>query len=307
MAYLNVDPTGPMTSDTAVPESTPPIKQCRSQLKAAAFGVLGEVQPREQWQPDEDSSLCTYPLCSTIFGPPSYFSFGPRRHHCRLCGQIFCGTHSSQRAHLIARDVQGQPRLSKQRVCDLCIGKTEEDNALVRRISNDSSSSAPSDDIVTPLSEHPLSRTTSLHLSRSHEIIDECAERGLAPVQGWMDRDGVLSLYPLAVHPSHSNAVIPPSAGPLFQPSLSARRTARVKEYERLSLRQRRLGHDNAVWLPAKWGYRREDFDPELDSDDESMTPGGLVVDGPIRYRAPGVKRVASVRTPSEERPMSTF
>lgn len=97
-----------------------------------------------------------------------------------------------------------------------------------------------------------------------------------------MDRDGVLSLYPLAAQPSRWHVKVSPSAAPLFQLSLSARRCARAKENEHLTLRQGRMGQDNTVWLPAKWGYRREDFASGYDSDDEEVTPGGQVVDGPI-------------------------
>ncbi|RSH81510.1 hypothetical protein EHS25_006867 [Saitozyma podzolica] len=309
ISYLNMDPVCSKSCDYALPVCATHSSGASMQLAAAALGAIGTALPREKWQPDEESALCTYPLCSTIFGPPTYFSLGPRRHHCRMCGLLFCDSHSSHRASVLVSDANGRHHVSRERVCDMCVGKVHEDTTLSRRNSNASDISVPSEHLVTPLSEHPLSRTSSIQPCRSRELLEECAQASLAPVQGWMDRDGVLSLYPLAAQPSRSHVTVPPSAAPLFQPSLSARRFARVKEQQRHTLRQRRLGRDNDAWLPAKWGYRREDFDPEYESDDEEMTPGGLVVDGPIRYRAPGIKRVASgIRTPSEERPsMSTF
>lgn len=62
----------------------------------------------------------------------------------------------------------------------------------------------------------------------------------LAPVEEWMDREGVLSLYPLAVHASHQRQVVTgprPAAGPLFGPTLAMRRKAKEKEWERLIVR----------------------------------------------------------------------
>jgi hypothetical protein len=71
--------------------------------------------------------------------------------------------------------------------------------------------------------------------------MDELQPR-LAPIEEWMDRSGILSLYPLAVMPSHSkrpaSRTTQPAVGPLFAPTLSERRNAREKQLQRQSRRR---------------------------------------------------------------------
>lgn len=316
-AYLNAEPTRHASCDVVEREfSACPDKlhnHC-SELQAATRceAALCKVKPRAEWQRDEETALCNFPFCSTIFPAPSYFSLGPRRHHCRMCGLIFCSTHSTRRARMITSDAAGNPCIELQRVCDSCMGAEAEPSPISatssRRNSNASDSSAPSDLIVTP-DENPLSRCSSI-LNGPARVrdLDSTDVQALAPAQPWMGKDAVLSLYPLAVHPSYTHLKAPPSAGPLFAPSLSARRDAQMKEHARQSLRQRRTGETTDFWLPGKWGFRREDFDPEGLSDEEDTPVTGVVVDGPFRYRAAGVRRAGSsrpgtpARTPSEER-----
>eukprot|EP01119_Soliformovum_irregulare_P004850 TRINITY_DN1599_c0_g2_i1.p1 TRINITY_DN1599_c0_g2~~TRINITY_DN1599_c0_g2_i1.p1 ORF type:complete len:744 (+),score=186.77 TRINITY_DN1599_c0_g2_i1:71-2233(+) len=60
------------------------------------------------WQPDKEALSC--PLCFTRFFPVVF-----RRHHCRYCGRVVCGTCSSQNVPL--------PKLGFEkpvRVCDSC-------------------------------------------------------------------------------------------------------------------------------------------------------------------------------------------
>lgn len=59
-----------------------------------------------------------------------------------------------------------------------------------------------------------------------------------------MDKEGVLSLYPLALPPTSRKTAVP-AARPLFSPSQAAIRIAKEKEQQAVSnLRQRRLGGD---------------------------------------------------------------
>ena len=46
---------------------------------------------RDRWQPDHTADDCTD--CK------DKFSFMNRRHHCRMCGQLFCGDCSNRRVH----------------------------------------------------------------------------------------------------------------------------------------------------------------------------------------------------------------
>lgn len=317
-AYRNAEPTSHASCDVVEREfSACPDKlhnHC-SELKAATRcdAALCKVMPREEWQRDEETVLCNIPFCTTIFPAPSYFTLGPRRHHCRMCGLVYCSAHSRQRARMITSDAAGNPCIELQRVCDSCVGGAQLEApplsaASSRRGSSASDSTAPSDTLITP-DENPLSRSSSIQQSaaRLRDLDALCnADHSLAPAQPWMGKDAVLSLYPLAVHPSYTHLKAPPSAGPLFAPSLSARRDAKLKEHARLSLRQRRMGDTNEFWLPGKWNGGRDDLDGEELSDDEDDF-GGAAVDGLLRYRAAIARRTSSkpgtpARTPSEER-----
>lgn len=57
------------------------------------------------WKPDDESRSCD--MCNSIF------SLINRRHHCRQCGGIFCGSCSEQKLPVLG--YQGD-----QRVCDRC-------------------------------------------------------------------------------------------------------------------------------------------------------------------------------------------
>lgn len=248
MAYLNQDPTSSMSNDVAHPKFD--TERCTSaNLVAVRDGSIGHVIPRERWQPDCSSALCSQPFCSTIFSPSaSYFSLGPRRHHCRKCGLLFCSSHSNNKALLYDAD----HNLVKERVCDMCIHKDSDEASLAPRSRRQSvsslecrtDSSLSAEHIVTP-SELSLSRTST----RMSATTPRTPGGSLAPVQGWMDKDGVLSLYPLAL-PSVSRQSAVPAARPLFAPSQAAIRIAKEKEeYVVYTLRQRRLGREReASW-----------------------------------------------------------
>ena len=326
-AYLNVPSTTTGSSDDCASADLPLVHTALgdscANLLAAKEGVLGECLAKDKWQPDCSSALCTFPLCTTNFGPVgthSYFTLRPRRHHCRLCGLVYCSAHTTQKASLYTVE-HGKRVTSSQRVCDTCLPRPCETPTTSRSRrssawSENSLSTLPSDTLVTPQDDDEfmtssivLSHTASISRSSTRANFEASVEPvdELAPIESWMDRSGILSLYPLAVKPSHAaeRSPPPPAAGPLFAPSLSARRAAKEKELERTSLRQRRLGADKSFWIPGTWGYQRKDFDPTyFDEDVEGVVPtsGGLVEDGPIRFR-PTMKRVASpARTPSEER-----
>lgn len=170
-----------------------------------------------------------------MFGSTT-LSLGPRRHHCRRCGLIFCNAHSSRRLPLNAVNSKGALAVQNLRVCDGCYA---EDDAE-RRASDattpsltSSVTSAPDAELVSP---RPL-----FHRSQSQPTISEL-QTPLAPIEDWMDRSGILSLYPLAVQASHSrrSPTTARAAAPLFAPSLKERRYVQEKELERLFLRQKR-------------------------------------------------------------------
>lgn len=69
-----------------------------------------------RWIPDQDRNACKQ--CGKAFGTFT------RKHHCRLCGDIFCDTHSRQRMQVTnpltptGRETGGLQR--NERVCDSC-------------------------------------------------------------------------------------------------------------------------------------------------------------------------------------------
>ncbi|KAK9452898.1 hypothetical protein V1511DRAFT_452213, partial [Dipodascopsis uninucleata] len=77
----------------------------------------GQIPPvsgpprRNHWVADESVEVCSY--CKKPF------TFWDRRHHCRRCGQIFCGGHSS---HLLRLDqnCNFHPSGALSRTCDTC-------------------------------------------------------------------------------------------------------------------------------------------------------------------------------------------
>lgn len=281
--YLNQDPVSSTSSDVARPDRpSHSAVDCCSQLAALKAGIIGTVMSRDQWQPDSSSALCTFPFCTTIFSPTtSYFTLGPRRHHCRKCGKLFCGAHTSRRA--LMHDEQGN--LVKERVCDTCVGRKEDGESLSRRRSNASEvTTEVSDAILTP-NDLVLSRcSTRSAFATPLASPDET----LAPIEGWMDKDGVLSLYPLARPPTLRQSALP-AAGPLFAPSKKAIRDARERE-QGLTLRQRRFG-DN-----IKWAGSPDTEDEDETSETESVR-GALPPRGLLRQRS-----INSSRSPQRDR-----
>jgi hypothetical protein len=66
-----------------------------------------------QPQLDSASSCCDDAACSKVFG------FFERRHHCRKCGNIFCGEHSSHEVPLDQK-ADFHPHAAKFRACNGC-------------------------------------------------------------------------------------------------------------------------------------------------------------------------------------------
>ncbi|CAG8485773.1 13659_t:CDS:2 [Ambispora gerdemannii] len=78
------------------------------------FSGLATGPPsKDHWKPDSAAIKCSMACC------PREFGLFERRHHCRKCGDIFCGTHCS---HYIRLDQNSNFNLagSASRVCDRC-------------------------------------------------------------------------------------------------------------------------------------------------------------------------------------------
>ncbi|ORX34746.1 hypothetical protein BD324DRAFT_634803 [Kockovaella imperatae] len=280
-------------------------------LSTLAEGSVGLAVPRDRWQPDCSSALCSFPCCTALFAPPenrSYFALYRRRHHCRLCGLLFCADHTTQRAPVTVTDANGAQSIVSERVCDVCIPPPRDGGAGLsgqpsRRGSQTSSvtdSNRLSETILTPSEEVPI-LNASLVCSQVSSPVHASPEQ-LAPIQSWMDASGILSLYPLAVNASHSGR---PPSNPSAPPLFTRRDKSPVQ-----TLHQRRQAKHAELWIPEKWGYKREQFDvtyhQDFDGDSDAEEPaGGIVEDGPFRYRAPAKRAVNPARTPTLSRQSS--
>lgn len=223
-----------------------------------------------------------------MFGSTT-LSLGPRRHHCRRCGFIFCNAHSSRRLPLNVVNSKGALAVESVRVCDGCYSEDDTE----RRISDattpsltSSVTSAPDAELVTP--------RPSFNRSQSQPTISEL-QTPLAPIEDWMDRSGILSLYPLATQASHSrrSPTTARAAAPLFAPSLKERRYVQEKELERLFLRQKRNAR-------PFWQHSTPASDAESDAEGEGSVSHSW---------SKAERRSTGTRTPIHERALdwSTF
>lgn len=79
--------------------------QASDLLEAAKIGV---AQVNGQWQADRDAPECS--ACHAHFGVML------RRHHCRVCGQVFCARCSSHKVQVCHQ---------QQRACLACVDRTQ--------------------------------------------------------------------------------------------------------------------------------------------------------------------------------------
>ena len=114
------EPAAPEAAPKAEPESreqeppsTPTEKEEPHQPSAAATTATTTAStvpqdPRAHWVPDDSAAVCSE--CG------SEFTFVRRRHHCRVCGRLFCGDCTQQTFELPPQYGWKGP----QRVCESC-------------------------------------------------------------------------------------------------------------------------------------------------------------------------------------------
>ncbi|KAJ3351741.1 hypothetical protein GGF32_004096 [Allomyces javanicus] len=160
------------------------------------------LPPPQPWQADAAASACHQ--CR------STFTVLRRRHHCRLCGKLYCGACSTERIDLArfypADDVPRTLRHGPQRVCDTCyalLTAAERTTAVSLRSAStggDSSyralseTSAPSPPpvAVNPAIRH-LSRTASVASSLGSLVECPACMRPLAGMPSQSARERHLS------------------------------------------------------------------------------------------------------------------
>lgn len=111
------------------------ISQCVKDLLSKEPQAVDDETMEESpvWVPDNKRTTC--------FGCSAQFTTFNRRHHCRKCGQIFCGTCSKYR-ELIASQDKRKPL----RVCFDCFSKNNKDGNAERSSINSTPSTRDSDD-----------------------------------------------------------------------------------------------------------------------------------------------------------------
>ena len=78
---------------------------------------------KKHWVSDSKTTHCAHAGCGKVFD--RFGLSGVRRHHCRVCGRVFCGEHSAHRLRLNSSaqyDATGEP----QRVCEGCFRAAQE-------------------------------------------------------------------------------------------------------------------------------------------------------------------------------------
>ena len=106
------------------------IKGTVDDIDSAWFAILppynGAPPTTHHWKPDSHAILCDGPTCHKAFG------LFERRHHCRHCGNIFCGQHSSMQIPL-DQNAEFHPLGSWVRSCEHCSRRYEEWGLQERR------------------------------------------------------------------------------------------------------------------------------------------------------------------------------
>ncbi|KAI9750916.1 MAG: hypothetical protein M1815_001527 [Lichina confinis] len=82
-------------------------------VRPYGFGKVTAPPTREHWKPDSSAQSCDAAICNKPFS-----LFG-RRHHCRRCGNVFCGVHSPFLVPL-DQDAQFHPDGVLSRACEYC-------------------------------------------------------------------------------------------------------------------------------------------------------------------------------------------
>eukprot|EP01126_Amoeba_proteus_P054474 TRINITY_DN6704_c0_g1_i9.p1 TRINITY_DN6704_c0_g1~~TRINITY_DN6704_c0_g1_i9.p1 ORF type:complete len:492 (-),score=147.03 TRINITY_DN6704_c0_g1_i9:199-1674(-) len=99
------------------------INDCIQEIKSKALSFPAQMEKKEfaaaptapVWVPDAEVKSCA--VCDTKF------TFTNRRHHCRDCGLIVCGTCSQNKKFI--------PKQGEQRICDNCYFGTGNPTAVV--------------------------------------------------------------------------------------------------------------------------------------------------------------------------------
>ncbi|KAJ1444987.1 hypothetical protein M885DRAFT_551281 [Pelagophyceae sp. CCMP2097] len=98
-------------------------RPCEALRGGSAAATASAAHSTAAWLSDDDD------LAATCFGCAVEFSNFERRHHCRRCGNTFCGACSKHTAILLAHGSSAE-----ERVCEACFCAAPADNDFYGRI-----------------------------------------------------------------------------------------------------------------------------------------------------------------------------
>lgn len=125
------------------------VKRNKSASKAIRRLVQGDVLSKDYWMDDDTATAC--------YDCGRKFTTFTRKHHCRICGSIFCGRCASNLLRASRFGAEGTIR-----VCNLCLGNLEEesDDDDLHSLGSSHHPSAPLMQLEGP---HALHRSISQH------------------------------------------------------------------------------------------------------------------------------------------------
>lgn len=155
-------PGFPIQDDARSIHTTASLKRSASVSKVIRR-IRGEGLSRDYWMDDEN--------CKECYDCKSVFTTWRRKHHCRICGQIFCSRCAS---NIIKGSRFGQEGML--RVCNLCLEKLhydDEDDDDRRSITSSLSSTYPynmMDNYLSSLAHHSQSPFAASQLFGRDEL-----------------------------------------------------------------------------------------------------------------------------------------
>eukprot|EP00735_Rhodelphis_limneticus_P013325 TRINITY_DN695_c0_g1::TRINITY_DN695_c0_g1_i1::g.28874::m.28874 TRINITY_DN695_c0_g1::TRINITY_DN695_c0_g1_i1::g.28874 ORF type:complete len:393 (-),score=67.09,sp/Q9URW6/YIE2_SCHPO/47.14/7e-53,DUF500/PF04366.7/9.3e-38,FYVE/PF01363.16/3.1e-19,zf-Sec23_Sec24/PF04810.10/2.3,C1_4/PF07975.7/0.21,C1_4/PF07975.7/8.3e+03,IBR/PF01485.16/4.1 TRINITY_DN695_c0_g1_i1:105-1235(-) len=107
------------SSFPAMPALDPSASMSQSMNSSGLIGETSFIHDAEPpvWQPDSEAPRCT--ACMSYFSLNKKLTFQKLRHHCRMCGKVFCGNCSNKKSMLPVKYGQHTPK----RVCHTCYDK----------------------------------------------------------------------------------------------------------------------------------------------------------------------------------------
>lgn len=131
-----------------------------------------DTTSRDFWMPDR--------ICRKCYDCDSQFTIFNRRHHCRICGKVFCGLCSVNTIHVSVERLNGAyEEGDRVRVCNYCYkvsrqGFTDDTSQLEQEYDIETPSMTPSDNLTS--TDLNGSATAPLPMSqRTHSFLGDAS------------------------------------------------------------------------------------------------------------------------------------